>query len=158
MISSYGANVNTRNAFATPLILAINHQHETITKLLLGHKADIDCTIFNKTPFIFDNTPLTQAISVGNMDIVKILLENGANPNKVYGNSPLSAAIEKQNIECIHLLLKCRARIQHYDLTKAILFNNIEILELLLDKGAPIKGKHCDSDALIDVSLSMMTY
>jgi hypothetical protein len=55
---------------------------------------------------IVTNTPLFLAVQNGNIDIVKMLLEAGHNPNEVNaeGLSPLGLAVTTDNLEIVQLL------------------------------------------------------
>lgn len=56
-------------------------------------------------------TPLGQAVFMGHMDMVKLLLNNGASVNGVRGwhGSPLMSATSKNNVELVELLLERKA-------------------------------------------------
>ena len=56
-------------------------------------------------------TPLYQAVDMEKFDQVKLLLENGADPNIVQddGFSPLHVAVNKQNLLIVKILLKYKA-------------------------------------------------
>lgn len=58
------------------LLTAIQKRAIDIVESLIAQGADVNYSTMQ------GNTPLTFAISVGNMDILKLLLQNGADPNK----------------------------------------------------------------------------
>ena len=128
------------------LIRAIRRRNiDTVTQILSTGVVDI-----NQPEF--DVTPLILAIRIGNIDIVRLLLQNGANPNYVVvmisgrRNTALNEAITVNNIEIATLLLENGAdptgpcvRDWAGELTplnRAIELNNIEMLRLLLQNGA----------------------
>jgi len=64
-----------------------------------------------------DDTPLMAAIRDKNADVVRILLENGADsdfPDKA-GNLPLHFAVQKKNIDMVKLLVSHNASIDQQD-------------------------------------------
>jgi len=79
--------------------------------LLIEHGADIDCAIY-----VCDNedlrtslftTPLHQAAEIGNIDMVKLLLEHGANVNEKddFGWLPVFYSINSNHYDITQLLL-----------------------------------------------------
>ena len=103
----------------------------------------IDNTDFNKV----DQTgwyPMHRAIMLANIEILKKLLQNGANPNlNVKGYfSPLCKAILEGKDEIVTFLIENGADVNMVDgqdctpITLAIFRENIEILKTLLQKGA----------------------
>ncbi|KAI9650422.1 hypothetical protein NHQ30_000436 [Ciborinia camelliae] len=118
-----GVSIEARNsADQTPLLFAIEKGNIGIIRLLLDRGVDIEAmNSANQTPLLF-------AIEKGNIDIIRLLLDNGAdlevnkderetNPSKfqlplslgevkrLRGQMPLHLAIEKGNINIIQLLL-----------------------------------------------------
>jgi uncharacterized protein len=93
-----------------------------------------------------DGTSLHQAVFHNNIDAVKLLLENGADPNALYNNgfTPLIAAIDWKHWAIAELLIQYNADVTKKDalnnspLDKAILYFNGDttLIELLLSKGA----------------------
>jgi ankyrin repeat protein len=58
----------------------------------------------------FGRTPLYNATDIQDIELVKLLLEEGANPNKAFGSNvdlctPLMLAVKSQNSEIVNLLL-----------------------------------------------------
>ena len=87
----------------TPLYLAIENGHIEAAKYLIQNKAKVD--ELNDSS---NATALSQAASLGQTDIVKFLLENGASPNGVskrgmndYYKFPLAAAANKEIVELL---------------------------------------------------------
>ncbi len=109
-------------------------------------------------PFEDDSkTALIFAIENENIDIVKLLLDNGADFNSIpqEGYSALEASVEKGNIEVVKLLLDFGAQIDkkledcgtqcgcyHESvLIVALLNGNLEIAKLFINKGADVNRK-----------------
>ena len=128
------------------LIRAIMRRNiDTVTQILSTGLVDINQPEFEVTPLIL-------SIRIGNIDIVRLLLQYGANPNYVVvmtsgrRNTALNEAITVNNIEIARLLLQNGAdptgpcvRDRAGELTplnRAIELNNIEMLRFLLQNGA----------------------
>lgn len=82
-----GADPNVKNKkYLTPLFFAVSKQQEEIVKLLLEKGADP-----NDSGAEGDENPLTIAIGKLNSNLANILLNNGANVNKMnrYMNTPM---------------------------------------------------------------------
>ncbi|MGE5341629.1 MAG: ankyrin repeat domain-containing protein [Candidatus Omnitrophota bacterium] len=75
-------------------------------------------------PFEF-SSPLFVSVSVGNIEIAKMLLNVGANPNILEGEgvTPLVEAVEKENVELVQLLLKHGAKVD----MKGLVYKPLEI-------------------------------
>ena len=94
--------------------------------------------------------PLVIAVSKGNLEILKLLLRNGANPNMINMKPctpveyPLAKAIEINDVEAVEILIEHGANVNFLDLlgrtpiTYTFLKENTEILELLIQRGADI--------------------
>ena len=89
-------------------------------------------------------TPLHAACYKDNLAIVKLLLENGANPNATYydGRTPLHIACCKNNLAIVKLLLEngTNPNAPYYDgrtpLSQACDDGNLKLAKLLLENGA----------------------
>jgi ankyrin repeat protein len=87
--------------------------------------------------------PLHIAMKTKNMEIIKLLLDNGADPNLSlgYGSSLLVNAVKENNTELVKLLLEKRANPtvdENEPLKIAVKNNQTEIASLLLLHGAKI--------------------
>jgi ankyrin repeat protein len=86
-----GADVNEESGGYTPLTLAISVSYKKeIVEFLLDSGADINLPSKSK------RTPLNYAISEGNYDAAKLLLEKGANVNADSYEPPLISALWQQ--------------------------------------------------------------
>ena len=78
--------------------------------LLLSRMLDVDCVI--RSHIDLPCTPLQYAAKRGNIDLAKLLLESGANPNKIvhwghsYGLTALHWAVTSDHKDVVKLLLE----------------------------------------------------
>ena len=83
-------------------------------------------------------TALAYACDKGHVDVVKLLLEHGANVNvkdTFYGEMPLGWALQKENVEILRLLLEKGAEGGDRVLMYGVRANKVEIVKVALDKG-----------------------
>ncbi|MCP4643596.1 MAG: hypothetical protein GY851_24320 [bacterium] len=97
--------------FPQALPTAVEQEHEEIVRLLLKHGADPNCRLERN-----DNHPVAIATVRGNVPIVKLLLDNGANPDPLSDIrvttsrvNPLRTAIRNDNVELTRTLLEAGA-------------------------------------------------
>ncbi len=151
-----GADVNIQNFLGnTALMRAVNKGNLKMAQLLLEKGADVDLQQQEKIKFSFKNdvdrnvledrlgrTALMSAVDKGNLEMVQLLLEKGANID-LQGRSGLTAlmmAVSKGHLEMAQLLLKKGANVDLQDmlnetaLGKAIKKGYLEIAQLLLEK------------------------
>ena len=94
------------------------------------------------------DTPLLLAIKTQNLELVKLLVKNGADVNFEKPNTPLKIAIKENNIDIVKFLLKKGAKLDLvYDSWVTPLFlaidnNNIDIFNLLIQNGEKINKKN----------------
>ena len=94
-------------------------------------------------------TPLHKAVSRGHTDVVKLLLDAGADPNKAinFGHTPLTLAVVNGNVDIVKILLDKGADPNTRDfygdtpLRFTTINGNTDMVKVLLDAGAnPNKG------------------
>ncbi|KAL1998840.1 hypothetical protein VTN02DRAFT_5498 [Thermoascus thermophilus] len=106
---SRGASVQTSpgvassNAEITPISLALDHGHDGIVRLLLATSEDLDLEHRDGT----GNTPLIHAVFRGREEMVRLLLQHGANVNarSSRNTTPLSVATHQGHESIVRLLL-----------------------------------------------------
>lgn len=99
----------------------------------------------------YETTPLLYAISNGNLEIIKLLVDSGADVNKadITGLTPLMMASSTGKIDVVSYLIKKGTKVKAVDnkgytsLSYAIVNDNIEGVDLLLKQGLSFK-KHYD--------------
>lgn len=133
ILLSAGADVNAVETYLnkTALMMAIEYGDNDTAKLLIKSKSNVN-HIDNES-----NTPIDIASKMGNTDIVNLLIKNDA-PND------LTRAIKYGVTDKVESLLTASIDINAIDqngdtvLTLAIKENNINLVKLILDKGADV--------------------
>lgn len=125
--------INEINEYGfSPLILACYKGNSEVAKFLIQKKSTLD--------YVSDEgTALMAAVVRGKNELVKLLLENGANPNltNLEGTTALMYAAQFKNIELAKLLLQHKAdktivnKDQKTAFEFAVFSNNDEIINLL---------------------------
>jgi ankyrin repeat protein len=178
---SSGANINDVDHFGTPLHSAAVRRNEKIVELLISAGADIEAeTVTGKARALhlasarekqldmaallirhgarldaYDGegrTPLIVAVSSDNIEIVRLLLAVGADPqglDGLYHESPLHWAAMDGKVEMAKLLLSKGANINikagpHGDtpLHYAAMVGRLEMVELLVKHGAAVNKRN----------------
>lgn len=132
----------------TPLFLAVRNNCLDLVKKLIGKGATIDLD-----HAITLNTPLHVATVFANLEIIKLLHENGAQINKqnVNGKTPLILAVENKKDEAtVKFLMSAGADIKYADMEgktavhHAVLQGNLPIVRILLEDqdGANVQDIH----------------
>lgn len=99
-----GVDVNAVSAVGTPLIYAISKKNQSYCSILLEADADP-----NLTPD-YHRSPLLTAVRLNQVDIVRLLLMNGANPNtNVGGEYPLQVSFDYKFYDITSLLFQAGA-------------------------------------------------
>ncbi|MBN9288572.1 MAG: hypothetical protein BGO43_03330 [Gammaproteobacteria bacterium 39-13] len=112
----------------TALHVAAAQGNTEMITLLVKLGANIDATVSQTEDFLITNfTPLHFAASNRNVDAVKLLLDNKADPNKLdgLGYSPLTHAILDTDMTMCQILISSQAEIQPKDLNFAALRGGI---------------------------------
>jgi len=127
----------------SPLFRAIEKKKYDKVKQLISEGCDIN----EDNIYINPPTPLTYAIDKGNIRIVKLLVENGANVNFISSinptlNLPLSQAIFKGDTAIVNYLLQhgadVSAKKDFFPIEFAINCNNKDVVESLIKYGADV--------------------
>ena len=141
LLLARGADVESRDTHygLTPLLWACSFNHMNACSILIRAGADIN-------DHMAASTPLVTAVATASLDLVKLLLESGADPNVVgqsFGRPALYYAVANAHVSAVKLLLDCGADVdlkdQHTNrsaLYHAVSFGNLEVVRLLLDMGA----------------------
>ncbi|KAF4852504.1 Ankyrin repeat and KH domain-containing protein 1 [Colletotrichum siamense] len=155
-----GADVTALNSAGCALMAAAQHSRILIAKLLLEQGANVQCR-HRGLEDTYHLNPLVIASGKGDLEVMKLLLEHGADPNairyhrhsirqSIFISTPLLSALERGNVEAARLLLehgadpnlkaqsRPRTRTDSRPLLQAIRCerNDTEMVELLLDYGA----------------------
>lgn len=114
---------------------------------------------------LVDGTPLNHAINRGRNEIVKYLVERGANVNALYEGhySPLMSAVGNNNLEMVKLLLENGADLNLKDkhgndaLWKAVFNYNLEIVRILVEAGAdPFKADNPENYSNYNLAIDLL--
>lgn len=148
MLLTYGANVNALNGQGkTPIFEAVAFENLTAIKLFLAHNASI-----HDIP-----TYLITACQKGLEDIVKKLLERGADANVRNNQGETPLFICTKNARVVRHLLRYGARVDvtsnfnRTPLHEACAHGTAEVVEILLRNGA-------DVESLCDMSRTPIFY
>ena len=111
LLDTYHVNVDVRNKNSgTPLHVAASQAQPEAAIILIQHGATIDARAKdNATPLHF---AAFKGRKPGHIEVVRILLENHADPNARTDNgaTPLSMALSRNNTEVINILRKAGAK------------------------------------------------
>ncbi|MGR3302530.1 MAG: ankyrin repeat domain-containing protein [Candidatus Scalindua sp.] len=117
--------------------------HPNIIKLLIEMGADVNDV--NEGGGYITKTALHEAIKRNSLDIVKILIENGANieTKNINKYTPLQMAAKQGKTDIVEILIEKGAdldAVEHIDtaLTMALEKGNYDIAKLLINKGAEV--------------------
>lgn len=113
-------------------------QFETV-KLLLAAGANVNYRAPCEDSYCTVYTPLFAAIEKNDLRIVKLLLEQGADPNDGwFDNGPEGAvnlAIEKNQLEIVKLLVNYKGKLRPVSFSIAAANGNLELIEFMISKG-----------------------
>lgn len=152
------------------LRVAILNQDIALVQEALSNGANV-----NYVQSDYTDNPLSVAINTGNMDVIKLLLQKGANPNiHIEGNglitsTPLLKAISMQKFELVKLLVEYGADVNlaatKYGKPEEKLFSplmqaiaatytreSMQIFDFLLEKGANVNYVSSEKDTALLVA------
>ncbi|KAF5565098.1 ankyrin protein [Fusarium napiforme] len=140
-LTNHGSDVNMPSVWGTPLEQAARGpfwHHDAIQRcqLLLATGADINAD--------FGSTELKSAVASGHVELVKFLMEAGADVNaSKTGMTALEVAVHNNNTELAKLLVEAGATfntssVQISSLQLALSKNDLELAGLFIAKGADI--------------------
>ena len=165
-----GANIHAQNNFA--VIVASARGHLEVVKMLIECRADIhagnDLTIYQSPPYdkYFELRDLTNMSSIdtiknndavkfasccGHLEVVKILIQYGANIH-VDDDYAIQLALYNEHIEVVKLLIECRANVHannDHVIKLASHIGNFDLAILLINNGGDI---HNDNDCAIRIA------
>lgn len=136
-----GANVNICHG-STVLQYAMDIGDLKLVEFLIRKGADI-----SKMREVVE-TPLICAVTLQQLDIVKCLLEQGADVNLGKKTYPLKAAVQTGNVKMVELLLNAGANVHVREneggtvIDVAAMEGHTEIVKLLLEYGAQLSNKY----------------
>jgi cytochrome c len=99
-----GADINGSDAMAPPLYYAVIGSKLEAAKILIERGADVNA------PSKLGDAPLVPAVGKRNIELIKLLLDHGANPNSVIGTETvLHLAVERGCFDCVKALVEAGA-------------------------------------------------
>jgi hypothetical protein len=107
---------------------------------LAAVKAALDAGVPVDHPFRYDRTALSFAAARGKLDVVRLLLERGADPNKkdtYYGMAPITLAVEDGHVDVVRLLLERGAAPSPGLLSAAARKGDTAMVKVALEKTKP---------------------
>ena len=126
--------------------VAAAEDNVVLAEALMDKKIDLD--VPNSKGF----SPLKIAAKRGSVKVIKVLLENNANPNfigiKIPGFSPLNNAVQFGQLGCAKLLIEHGANLVHRDMTNTALHSaayggHAHVVEYLIkEKGMDVNQKN----------------
>lgn len=154
MLIKAGIGINNANSYGIkPLGVAIENNDVYMGRLLIENGADINTlsagghdfphyrrifwssTIWDETGSMTYETMLMHAIHKGNTDMMRLLVEHGADVNlKVDSNTPLIYAIEYSTLETAKYLINNGAMISSATLRVAVRYGKADIVKWLLEQ------------------------
>ncbi|KLI18493.1 ankyrin repeat domain-containing protein [Brachyspira hyodysenteriae] len=154
---SYGADVNQKDFMGlTPLMNASINGYVKLAIELINHNADVNARELDSRGNISADS-LFYAVNANNsLELVKVLLNSGANPNIVYSDSEegnftiLDRSLYYNNFEIFKTLVENGANIDKVNdrgepfIVNAIRRERFDIVKYLVEKGIDPKMKYTD--------------
>ena len=154
---SYGADVNQKDfSGLTPLMNASINGYVKLAIELINHNADVNARELDSRGNISADS-LFYAVNANNsLELVKVLLNSGANPNIVYSDPEegnftiLDRSLYYNNFEIFKTLVENGANIDKVNdrgepfIVNAIRRERFDIVKYLVDKGIDPKMKYTD--------------
>lgn len=158
-----GADITGKNSYGSPIDIAFQNENIDNIKYLVENKYFVEKGIDMNINKVDENgsTKLHNAVKNGKMDIVKFLVENGANINYMDRNkeTPLSIAISYRKMDIIGYLIENGADINAKNnvgntlLHNTIMNYDIDIMKYLVEKGADINAKNNAGKTPIEIGI-----
>ncbi|OZB59200.1 MAG: hypothetical protein B7X39_14125 [Lysobacterales bacterium 14-68-21] len=155
-----GADVNSE--YGIPLCLAVANGHHDVAKLLIENGADVNAgtniqkyegfarfdgeltednwSIEGKSYTFTDGVPLRMAAQYGDVAMIQLLVDSGADINAGM-NTALYHAAREGHLDSLNLLIKAGADVDAGDFSPlliAIIYNNPDIIRSLAQQGADV--------------------
>jgi ankyrin repeat protein len=133
-------------------------------KQALGHGVNVDTTF--QCNYCVAETALRYAVAVGRADIVKLLLELGANVDakNFYGKTALMYAVAVGRTDLIKILLEKGANVNARDdygntvMLLASSYGRSDIVKLLLERSADINAVHDGGKTALTITTETPAY
>jgi ankyrin repeat protein len=139
-LESRGVEVK-QNEIVNPLYFAAINNNLNLIRYYISKGLSVDS--FNKS-----HSPLCRAVSQNNMEMVKLLLENGASPNETDKYPPLFYALSNNNTEMVKFLIEEGADpnivgTDNLPPLATAAANSLSATKYLISKGADPKDPEC---------------
>ncbi|KAI1416701.1 putative ankyrin repeat protein [Hypoxylon sp. FL1857] len=141
--------------------LAAKYGKHKAIELLVKVAADLKNETSQNSDTDSPKPPLIHAVRIGFRECVRVLLDNGADPNvRCKSGSALSEAVERNDIDIVRMLLEKNADLNHPDddeatlLMRAVQTGNTDLVSLLIQHGAKVDLAE-DSDDICKTPLSL---
>jgi len=150
LLINSGANVNQKVEGFTALDYAIEAKSFEIVRLLLEHGAIVNPVAQNAE---VPNNPLEEAVDSNDPQIVKLLIEKGANVRD--SSLPLFSAAYSNSVEIAKILVENGADLNEATtdgrtpLMIAVEQGSYEMVRFLLEKGADVSRKDSHGDTVV---------
>jgi len=147
---------------ANLLFKAVQENRIDIVKELIAKGVDIN------VKDEVGSTPLHTAAFSGHFEIVKFLIENGADVNAVndeFGETPIFNAVAKGHIDIVKYLIEKGARLDIINkkakssvLHQAVFWGDLSLVKLFVEKGVQLELKNIDNDTALCLCMKLKRY